>query len=174
MITENLLVVGTWLAALAETQDFKEIATDLQQFDARFKVHKKLCLLQAAGANLGYTFHWDLYGPYSAELGQDLGAIIDPVYAQEIAARLSGASLNDTGRAKLARAKALFGVPSQSLGVSEDTWLEVVASLSFLKGLRGEKASQNDVVDELLSKKAHVARETAELAWQKLEAGGLI
>lgn len=50
---------------------------DMEYFSDRLKLQKVIYLLQQCGINLGYSFSFYIYGPYSTELARDAFQIQD-------------------------------------------------------------------------------------------------
>ena len=167
MIPDDLIILGTWIKVV-EGSDIAECAKRLMQFGERFKTQKKVYLLQAAGANLGYTFHWDLHGPYSAELGESIGFIADPAYQQEIADRIASSDLSESGYRKLERARELWRLPAALPGAREESWLEALASIHFLHHLGASGSEPEKLEDEVVKKKPHLPRDLVRAARGRL------
>ncbi|MHC4111256.1 MAG: hypothetical protein ACYSUY_09275 [Planctomycetota bacterium] len=57
------------------TVDGLNLPFQISTFEDRLILQKAVYLAQAAGVNLGYYYHWYLYGPYSPSLTRDEYAI---------------------------------------------------------------------------------------------------
>lgn len=172
MIPDDLIILGAWIKAV-EGSDIAECAHRLTQFHERFKTQKKIYLLEAAGANLGYTFHWDLHGPYSTELGESIGLMVDPAYQQELSNSIAGSDLSTSGREKLERARDLWRLPAAFPGAREESWLEALASIHFLHHL-GASGEPEMLEDEVVKKKPHLPRDLVHIARGRLAELGLL
>ncbi len=102
--------------------DFK-----INSFQDRLIMQKSVYLAQAAGVNLGYYYHWYLYGPYSPSLTRDEYAI-----AMDISADMDeskGWKLDDRSSQRLEEIRSLFtGLERDKLAKK----LELLASVHFL------------------------------------------
>jgi len=96
-------------------------------FQDRLIMQKSVYLAQAAGVNLGYYYHWYLYGPYSPSLTRDEYAI-----AMDISADMDeskGWKLDDRSSQRLEEIRSLFtGLERDKLAKK----LELLASVHFL------------------------------------------
>jgi uncharacterized protein YwgA len=96
-------------------------------FMDRLIMQKAVYLAQAAGVNLGYYYHWYLYGPYSPSLTRDEFAI-----AMDISAGLDeskGWKLDESSLKRLERIRPIFLEPERD---NLATKLELLASVHFL------------------------------------------
>ena len=96
-------------------------------FEDRLIMQKAVYLAQTAGVNLGYYYHWYLYGPYSPSLTRDGFAI-----AMDISAELDeskGWRLDDESSKRIERIRCLFGEKCSSKLAGK---LELLASVHFL------------------------------------------
>lgn len=99
----------------------------IQTFEDRLIMQKAVYLAQTAGVNLGYYYHWYLYGPYSPSLTRDGFAI-----AMDISAGLDeskGWRLDDESSKRIERIQCLFGEKCSSKLARK---LELLASVHFL------------------------------------------
>jgi uncharacterized protein YwgA len=96
-------------------------------FMDRLIIQKTVYLAQAAGVNLGYYYHWYLYGPYSPSLTRDEFAI-----AMDISADMDeskGWKLDDQSSKRLKDMQGIFtGLDRDALAKK----LELLASVHFL------------------------------------------
>lgn len=104
-----------------------ELPFQIRTFKDRLIMQKAVYLAQAAGVNLGYYYHWYLYGPYSPSLTRDEYAI-----ATDISAGLDeseGWKLDDTSSQRLEKIRRIFsGFDRDKLAKK----LELLASVHFL------------------------------------------
>ena len=102
--------------------DFK-----INSFQDRLIMQKSVYLAQTAGVNLGYYYHWYLYGPYSPSLTRDEYAI-----AMDISADMDeskGWKLDERSSQRLEEIRSLFtGLERDKLAKK----LELLASVHFL------------------------------------------
>ena len=102
--------------------DFK-----INNFQDRLIMQKSVYLAQAAGVNLGYYYHWYLYGPYSPSLTRDEYSI-----AMDISADMDeskGWKLDDKSSQRLEKIKDIFAGPDRNKLAKK---LELFASVHFL------------------------------------------
>jgi len=96
-------------------------------FQDRLIMQKSVYLAQAAGVNLGYYYHWYLYGPYSPSLTRNEYAI-----AMDISADMDeskGWKLDNRSSQRLERIRGIFaGLKGDKLAKK----LELLASVHFL------------------------------------------
>jgi uncharacterized protein YwgA len=96
-------------------------------FQDRLIMQKSVYLAQAAGVNLGYYYHWYLYGPYSPSLTRDEYAI-----AMDISADMDeseGWKLDNISSQRLERIRGIFAEPERDKLAKK---LELLASVHFL------------------------------------------
>ena len=96
-------------------------------FQDRLIMQKSVYLAQAAGVNLGYYYHWYLYGPYSPSLTRDEYAIAIDISADMDESK--GWKLDDKSSQRLKRIRGIFaGLKGDKLAKK----LELLASVHFL------------------------------------------
>jgi uncharacterized protein YwgA len=96
-------------------------------FMDRLIMQKSVYLAQSAGINLGYYYHWYLYGPYSPSLTRDEFAI-----AADIASGMDeskGWKLDESSSRRLEGIRAIFSEPDRDKLARK---LELLASVHFL------------------------------------------
>lgn len=149
---------------------------DLDTFEKRLMIQKKAYLTQLAGLDLFYRFRWYLHGPYCRELTSDA------FRAQE---RIDDGE-HDHKRETLApfakkltrKAKTIWANKPDS--IDDDDWLELLASLHFLKHIaymgKGARRDFDDVYQALIDSKPRFKRRksAAYLAWRQLGKVGLL
>jgi uncharacterized protein YwgA len=99
----------------------------INSFQDRLIMQKAIYLAQAAGVNLGYYYHWYLYGPYSPSLTRDEYAI-----AMDISADMDeskGWKLDDISLKRLKRIRDILAEPQRDKLAEK---LELLASVHFL------------------------------------------
>jgi uncharacterized protein YwgA len=98
-------------------------------FQDRLIMQKAVYLAQAAGVNLGYYYHWYLYGPYSPSLTRDEFAV-----GADIASGLDeseGWKLDEKSLQRLQRMRGLFVEAKRNRNRLAKK-LELLASAHFL------------------------------------------
>lgn len=106
-------------------------------FEDRLILQKAIYLAQAAGVNLGYYYHWYLYGPYCSSLTRDAYTI-----AEELAQDMdesAGWKLDDESNERLKGLRKL--IPEGQQGKVRRK-LELLASVHFL--VNRKQVHQND------------------------------
>lgn len=109
------------------TIDAVKLPFEIGSFRDRLIVQKAIYLAQAAGVNLGYYYHWYLYGPYSPSLTRDEYAI-----AADITSGLDesiGWKLDEKSSRRLVEIRSLFAEADRDRLAKK---LELLASVHFL------------------------------------------
>jgi uncharacterized protein YwgA len=109
------------------TVDGLDLPFKIDYFMDRLIMQKAVYLAQAAGVNLGYYYHWYLYGPYSPSLTRDEYAI-----AADIASGIDdseGWKLDDISSQRLEEIRGIFTEPERSKLAKK---MELLASVHFL------------------------------------------
>jgi uncharacterized protein YwgA len=108
------------------------IPLKITSIDDRKRIQKAVYLGKEAGFDLGYSYGWYLKGPYSPELTQDYYVLNNDIASgdkdyekYELAEELSE---------KLIEIKGLM-TPPKGVGLSQENWLELVASILFCKNV---------------------------------------
>jgi uncharacterized protein YwgA len=149
----------------------------LATFSERLTVQKKVYLTQLMGYDLGYRFGWYLRGPYCRELTVDAFTLKDELAAGD--KDYEQYRLSDEALAQVQKAERLWANP-KNLRVTPDQWLELLASLHYLKHIaywpREATKDFASVFEKLASQKPHFRnyRVDAELAWKRLNEFGLV
>lgn len=162
---------------LALVLDYLEVPIDLGTFSKRFNIQKKVYLAQIAGADLGYRFGWYLRGPYSKSLTEDAFTLKDEVAEGD--ADYRAYRLDRAATQGLDLAKKLWEEP-KAFAESSDEWLELLASLHYLRHIAyrpaGTKRNFDDVFTLLIQSKPQFTnkRRLAEQAWARLKESGLV
>lgn len=110
------------------TIDSLGLSFSIDSFDNRLILQKAIYLAQAAGVNLGYYYHWYLYGPYSPSLTRDAYAIAVDIDCDMDESR--GWRLDETSQSKLGRLKNL--IPKTDDKQQKRRKLELLASVHYL------------------------------------------
>lgn len=150
---------------------------NLNTFSQRFNIQKRLYLIQLMGNDLGYRFGWYIRGPYSRDLTADAFTLRDEIAAGDKDS--DNYTLSDQTVQQVEKAKALWATPSQ-LPISNDNWLELLASLHYLKHIAyWPKEATRDfeaVFKKLIESKPQFmdSKGVAQMAWNRLKDFGLI
>jgi uncharacterized protein YwgA len=96
-------------------------------FMDRLIMQKTVYLAQAAGVNLGYYYHWYLYGPYSPSLTRDEFAIDMDISADMDESK--GWKLDDQSSKRLENMRGIFTESDRNALAKK---LELLASVHFL------------------------------------------
>jgi len=114
--------IGVKLTIDGLSLDFK-----VNSFQDRLIMQKAVYLAQAAGVNLGYYYHWYLYGPYSPSLTRDEYAIAMAISADMDESK--GWKLDDSSSQRLEKIQGIFAEPDRNKLAKK---LELLASVHFL------------------------------------------
>jgi hypothetical protein len=106
----------------------REIAADR-------KVQEVVYLLGRAGAELGYRYKWEMFGPYSVELADDVRDLDRELIET---ASTEGAPVPTE---VLERVRALLQ-PPEHLDLAQDDWLRLVTCVDFVER-RAPGATEN-------------------------------
>jgi hypothetical protein len=85
-------------------------------------------LLEQAGADLGYSFEWERYGPFSQDLAADL-VDMTPEDLEELG------ELDERVRGAVDRVRAI--IEPEFPDLTEFTWIRLLASVHFLQHVSG-------------------------------------
>jgi len=148
----------------------------IDDFRSRKILQKKTYLLQLTGIDLGYRYNWYLYGPYCPALANDTFTLRDEIkYDNEF----NTYELNSKSKSRLDTLNRVVSLP-ESVETTEPEWLELLASLHYLKHIAYWPGKMNPDFEELFKKlgesKPHFRdkKELAQVAWQRLDGVGLI
>jgi len=153
------------------------IPLDLGTFERRFSLQKKTYLAQLAGLDMRYRFSWYLRGPYCRELTSDAFLLIEQINAGET--DYKGFSLSPRAERRIQDAGKLWNRPD-GVGCPDEVWLELLASLHYLKHIAywpsAGPRTLNAVLGKLVRCKPHLSkfRRDAQAAWRHLDDLGLI
>lgn len=136
---------------------------DMSSLQDRIIFQKTVYLLQAFGLYLGYKFSWYIYGPYSTQLTRDGFELIE-IYDKVPEMRFAK---EENEKVFLKFFLFLGGRKNDS------NWLEVLASIHFLKELY-PKESKERIINKVIDKQPYFNKEICEEAWSYLELFGLI
>lgn len=149
---------------------------EIGEFSSRKILQKKIYLLQLTGIDLGYRYNWYLYGPYCPALTSDTFSLRDEIkYDQEF----DDYQLNSKTMDRLGILAKIIYLPDNPT-TNEPEWLELLASLHYLKHIAYWPSKNNpqfeEVFEKLTESKPHFAdRENlAKVAWKRLDDVGLV
>jgi uncharacterized protein YwgA len=149
---------------------------EIGEFHSRKILQKKIYILQLTGIDLGYRYNWYLYGPYCPALASDTFSLRDEIkYDQEF----NDYQLNSKTLDKLGILEKIVELPD-NLTTNEPEWLELLASLHYLKHIAYWPGKNNPDFEEVFEKlgqsKPHFQdkKKLAEVAWKKLDEVGLV
>lgn len=149
---------------------------ELGAFDRRLEIQKKVYLAQLAGVDLGYRFGWYLRGPYCRELTSDVFQIREQLEGGDNDWKRE--DLRPSVRKNLEGAKRIWA--NRPSDVKETDWLELLASLHYLKHIAfwpgGTPASFDRIYAALVDSKPRFKgrKAHARLAWDQLRSVGLL
>ena len=148
----------------------------IENFTVRKILQKKIYLLQLMGIDLGYRYNWYLYGPYCPALANDTFTLRDEIrYYDEF----NNYELNSKTNSKFDTLNKIVSLPDTP-ETSEPEWLELVASLHYLKHIAYWSGKDNPEFEEVFQKlgesKPHLAgkKKLAKVAWERLDDVGLV
>ena len=102
----------------------------ISTINERIALQKVVCLVQEAGLQLGYSYNWYMRGPYSPSLASDYYQIAaDQKGIDQDAAKFT---LTAPARAAVKKVEGLLN-PPQDVSLDRVGWLELLASIAFLK-----------------------------------------
>ena len=156
--------------------DAVDQALELENFEQRLTIQKKVYLTQLTGLDLAYRFGWYLHGPYSRELTSDAFRAKERIDDGEDDYKRE--TLAPFAKKLTKRAKTIWA--NKPDGIDEDDWLELLASLHFLKHIAymGKNAKRNfdEVWKALIDSKPRFKRrkDDGRKAWEQLRRVGLL
>jgi uncharacterized protein YwgA len=139
-------------------------------FMDRLIMQKTVYLAQAAGVNLGYYYHWYLYGPYSPSLTRDEFAIAMDISPDMDESR--GWKLDEQSSKRLEDMRGIFDEPNRDALARK---LELLASVHFLvdrKQVTGVDKSQ--ITETLKRFKKDFSEEDVKEALEELKSHDLL
>ncbi len=148
----------------------------LDGFADRKILQKKIYLLQLTGVDLGFRYNWYMKGPYSPALADAAFALKEEIEYDE---EYQDYQLNPKTEDKFKKLDEIIKLPD-TLETEEHEWLELLASLHYLKHIAywsgKDKPPFEEVFDKLIKSKHQFAnkKNLAEAAWQRLKDNGLV
>lgn len=150
---------------------------ELDSFSKRLNLQKKIYIAQLTGADLGYRYSWYLRGPYSTNLTADAFTLCDDIRSEDTDYR--DFTLHEQTIQQLDLAKTVWEQPAEFDG-SQDDWLELLASLHYLRHIayrpKGAERDFEECFQKLVDSKPRFStmKAQAEIAWNRLDDFGLI
>lgn len=152
------------------TIDGLNLPFKIEGFQDRLIMQKSVYLAQAAGVNLGYYYHWYLYGPYSPSLTRDEYTI-----ATDVSVGLDeseGWKLDDKSSQRLEGIRGIFTEPERDKLAKK---LELLASVHFLiERKQVSKVDTNRITTTLKLFKKDFSEEDVKKALGELKTYGLL
>jgi len=149
---------------------------EIDTFTARKTLQKKIYLLQLTGIDLGYRYNWYLQGPYCPALANDTFTLREEIkYDNDF----NDYQLNSTTKNKFDALNKIVALPDTG-GIRDPEWVELLASLHYLKHIAywpGKGDPQFDeVFEKLKESKPHFQgkEQMAKTAWKRLDDAGLV
>ncbi|MGI8623512.1 MAG: hypothetical protein ACR2NB_08495 [Solirubrobacteraceae bacterium] len=96
----------------------------------RGEIDAAIYLLDQAGADFGYRYEWERYGPFSETLAADVVELTD----EDL---LNPADTGEAVKAAVEHVRPLIEEPAA--GLKQFTWIRLLASLDFLQRFAGEE-----------------------------------
>ena len=149
---------------------------EIGEFSSRKILQKKFYLLQLTGIDLGYRYNWYLYGPYCPALTSDTFSLRDEIKYDD---EFKDYELNSQTKSNLDLLDTIVKRPNIPV-TNEPEWLELLASLHYLKHIAYWPGKNNpafkEVFEKLVESKRHFAgRENLVMvAWKRLDDVGLV
>jgi uncharacterized protein YwgA len=146
---------------------------DLSTFSKRLVLQKKIYLLQISGLDLRYRYNWYLHGPYCPSLTEDAFLLKDELNYDE---DYEEYTLSLNAKSDIERAQEVWEAPES---VNLGTWLELLASLHYLKHIAywpGKSPTKEQIFKKLVKTKPQFAGKSdlVERGWQRLNQLGLL
>jgi len=149
---------------------------EIDTFEKRKTLQKKIYLLQLTGTDLGYRYNWYLKGPYCPSLANDAFTLRDEIKYDD---EFNDYELNTKTKNRFKTLDKIISMPDDS-EIAEPEWLELLASLHYLKHIaywpRKYKPEFDEVFEKLKESKPHFADKMAlaKVGWKRLDDVGLI
>jgi len=149
---------------------------EIDNFTARKILQKKIYLLQLTGVDLGYRYNWYLKGPYCPALAGDAFGLKEEIKYDD---EFNNYELNSDTKSKFDTLNRVAALPNDH-PTTDDEWLELIASLHYLKHIAywggKDKPKFDEVFEKLTQSKPRFAdkKDLAEAAWKRLNDVGLI
>jgi len=149
---------------------------EISTFTKRKILQKKIYLLQLTGIDLGYRYNWYLRGPYCPAVANDTFILREEVkYDKEF----DKYEFNSETKSKFDTLDILVSLPDEQETI-EHEWLELLASLHYLKHIAYWSGKDNPGFEEVFKKlkesKPHFVKKRglAKVAWKRLDDNELV
>ncbi len=148
----------------------------IDDFNARKILQKKIYLLQITGIDLDYRYNWYLRGPYCPALAHTAFNLREEVKYDD---EFNNYELNSKTESKFGILDKIVSLPD-TLETNESEWLELLASLHYLKHIAywagKDKPEFDEVFEKLKESKPHFSDkiDLAKTAWKRLDDTGLV
>lgn len=122
------------------------IEDDISTVQNRKRVQKAIYLSQIANVDLGYRFGWYIMGPYSTNLTRDYFELSEVLSAGS--KDHENMELVDNIKRNLIKVCPLLSPPKE-INLAQEDWLELVASMHYLRELKSMPEEQaSDVLEK--------------------------
>lgn len=134
---------------------------DCKKLEDQILAQKTVYLLETMGVYIGdYSFNWCKYGPYSLKLQDDI--------LNSTTFDLTTFKLSDFATEKITILKKILANKDSSL--KEYRWMELVASLHFIKNYISHSSDKNEIFEFLKKNKSYFSDDTIiDSAYRSLE-----
>ena len=146
----------------------KELNCSMDTLDDRIIIQKKFYMLQEMGIDFGYSFIWNVYGPYSSGLTTYIYKLYD--FKDEEA--LNSCRLTGDSREKCRVINELAN--DEKLGLSARPLYELLGSLLFWKKNANIDESVTDICKKVNKYKPQFPMDICKVGYQLLEEKGII
>lgn len=134
------------------------VPTDIETLNERKTVQKSVYLGQLTGVDLGYRYEWYKLGPFSRDLARDYYGLAESLVLLGDA-DCGGKRLRHAD--KLTNLRPLLDVP-EKIKLSRDEWLELLASVHFIKKVQTRGCSDKQVAQQIREEKPHLEEYASE------------
>jgi hypothetical protein len=124
------------------------------------KVQEVVYLLERFGVGLGFRYKWEVFGPFSSELADEVG-FLDRTTVDDLVLDVDA---EDAAFARISRLMA----PPEHLDLSEEDWLRLLVCVDFVE-TRVPGITENGTAPPFIS--LNFAREAIDAARQEVEQG---
>lgn len=111
----------------------------MEKFDDKLQVQKIIYLLQEYGVNLGYNYEWYIRGPYCKQVSADAHVVLDTDVMPQPPEQVN---------LKADKIKEFNKILSSHF--NDTTWLEIAASIVYLKKQHYAQDSLDDIIGYLI------------------------
>ena len=135
-------------------------------------LQKRVYFLQELGADLGYSFGFHVYGPYSPELTEDAYSLKRQI--EQAPETLESSELSSDEQ-KALKSTIEFMSKYEGDEVEAAYWLELLSSLHFLWKFSYIKDKTKEKIFNRLREKKHIRNsDDLETVWSQLSDSGLV